>query len=162
MYIIGIDPGPIPGIVRLQLDVNWVGITCTAFRVVDAQALQVTPGVLTAVLDAIADGVVQALAYERFVVGRRAARSSTPAAGAITREMIGALELWASRTCNRVHTRSAADVKPWAVDKRLHAAGLLDLTAGMRHARDAARHALFCAVRDYGLPDPLSSKAGVR
>jgi hypothetical protein len=53
-------------------------------------------------------------------------------------------------------------VKPWAVDKRLHAAGLLDMTAGMRHARDAARHALFCAVKDYGLPDPLSSKAGAR
>lgn len=26
----------------------------------------------------------------------------------------------------------------------------------------AARHALFCAVRDYGLPDPLSSRAGAR
>jgi hypothetical protein len=53
-------------------------------------------------------------------------------------------------------------VKPWATDERLAAAGLLDPTKGMRHARDAARHALFCAVRDFGLPDPLSAKARTR
>jgi hypothetical protein len=50
-------------------------------------------------------------------------------------------------------------VKPWATDERLEAAGLLDLTKGMRHARDAARHALFTAVKDGGVPDPLSKHA---
>jgi hypothetical protein len=157
MYVIGIDPGPLPGIVRLRV------LREEPVRIIGAAALQVTPNVLGQVLDGLDGGMIQALAYERFVVGRRAARSATPAAGAATRDMIGRLEAWAEAHCDgRVHSRAAADVKPWAVDKRLHAAGLLDLTAGMRHARDAARHALFCAVKDYGLPDPLSSKAGAR
>ena len=69
--------------------------------------------------------------------------------------MVGVVEEWAPRQC-KLHIRTAGEVKPWATDKRLHTAGLLDLTAGMRHARDAARHALYSAVRDYGLPDPLS------
>jgi hypothetical protein len=53
-------------------------------------------------------------------------------------------------------------VKPWATDTRLAAAGLMEPTTGMRHARDAARHALFAAVKTYGLPDPLSARAGAR
>ena len=158
MYVIGVDPGPVPGVVRLRL--IGTGAASEPNRVIGAEALQVTPGLLATVLDGIAaDGLGIAVALERFVVGRRAARSSTAAAGAITRDMVGAVEAWAQMRQVAVHTRPAAEVKPWAVDKRLHAAGLLDLTAGMRHARDAARHALFCAVRDYGLPDPLSRKA---
>lgn len=160
MYVFGVDPGPIPGIVRLQLLRDNHGGEPT--RLIGASALQVTPNVLGEVLDGLDGGVINALAYERFVVGRRAGRSSTPHAGAITRDMIGRLEAWAQTHCKTVHQRSAADVKPWATDKRLHAAGLLDPTTGMRHARDGARHALFCAVKDYGLPDPLSSKAGAR
>ena len=39
------------------------------------------------------------------------------------------------------------------------AAGLLEPTKQLRHARDAARHALFAAVADCGIPDPLSRKA---
>lgn len=156
MYVFGVDPGPIPGIVRLHLLRDSRGVEPT--RLIGAAALQVTPNVLGEVLDGLDGGIVNALAYEKFVVGRRAARSATPAAGATTRDMIGRLEAWTQEHCDgRVHSRSAADVKPWATDKRLAAAGLLEpLTTGMRHARDGARHALFCAVRDYGLPDPLS------
>lgn len=155
MYVIGVDPGPVPGIVRLEIGEG---------KLLDALALQVSPGsqieaMLNALHDNRAHGADFAIAYERFVVGRRASRSATASAGARTRDMIGVVDAWGKARCRGVHTRAAADVKPWAVDKRLHAAGLLDLTAGMRHARDAARHALFCAVRDYGLPDPLSSKA---
>jgi hypothetical protein len=76
--------------------------------------------------------------------------------------MVGVLEHWAKTGVRGSYARSAADVKPWATDTRLQAAGLLDLTKGMRHARDAARHALFCAVCDFGLTDPLSRKAGPR
>lgn len=151
MYVIGIDPGPIPGIVRLHL-LREVERT----RLIGAEALQVTPGVLVPTLDALSDGIVARLALERYVVGRRAGRSSTPAAGAATRDMVGAVTAWAAERRVPLVARSAADVKPWAVDKRLLAAGLLDATAGMRHARDAGRHALFAAVRDCGLPDPLS------
>jgi hypothetical protein len=57
--------------------------------------------------------------------------------------------------------RTASAVKGWATDKRLAAVSsefARDAT-GMRHARDAGRHALFCAVHDAGMPDPLSRKA---
>jgi hypothetical protein len=152
MYVIGIDPGPTPGIVRLLL------LRTDRTALLDAQALQVTPGVLPETLDGLAGRMRLATALERFVVGRRAARSATPAAGARTRDMIGQVTAWAGEH-GALHLRSAAEVKPWATDARLDAAGLLELTKGMRHARDAARHALFCAVKDYGLPDPLSRKA---
>ncbi|TDB80191.1 hypothetical protein E1091_19330 [Micromonospora fluostatini] len=106
---------------------------------------------------------VEVVAYERFVVGRRAGQSSSAAAGERTRTMVGEVEAWArGAQWRRVYARSAAEVKPWATDLRLAAAGLLDLTKGMRHARDAARHALYCAVRDLGLADPLSRRAGAR
>jgi hypothetical protein len=155
MYILGIDPGPIPGIVRLQLDDHGA--------LVDAQAMQITPDLIDPVLCMLAQDDRPVVAVERFVVGNRAARSSTAQAGEATRGLIGAVEAWAFAYGCKLHARAAADVKPWATDKRLEAAGLLEpLTTGMRHARDAARHALFCAVRDYGLADPLSSKAGVR
>lgn len=158
MYVIGVDPGPIPGVIRLQLIVDALGQQPS--RLIGAEALQVTPGMLLTVIDGIcADTLSAAIGLERFVVGRRAARSATAAAGQRTRDMVGAVEAWAQARRVPVHTRAAAEVKPWAVDKRLYAAGLLDITAGMRHARDAARHALFCAVKDYGLPDPLSRKA---
>lgn len=157
MYVIGIDPGPLPGIVRLHILEDDRGTT-----LLEAQALQVTPGVLIAVLEALADGVRQVVALERFVVGPRASRSSTPAAGAATRAMVSRIADWAGQRGIQQHARSAAEVKPWATDTRLEAAGLLELSKSMRHARDAARHALFCAVKDYGLPDPLSRKAGAR
>lgn len=155
MYVIGVDPGPVPGIVRLLL------LQTDQTTLLDAQAVQVTPGVLPDALDALSGRMRQSIALERFVVGRRAARSATPSAGAHTRDMVVTVTGWA-RGRYPLHLRSAADVKPWATDARLDAAGLLDLTKGMRHARDAARHALFCAVKDYGLPDPLSSRRGTR
>jgi hypothetical protein len=150
MYVIGIDPGPVPGIVRLLL------LRTDTTALLDAQALQVTRGVLPEALSGLSRRSHHAVALERFVVGRRAGRSTTPEAGIATRNMIGEVVAWARDRCP-VHLRSASEVKPWATDARLEAAGLLELTKGMRHARDAARHALFCAVRDYGLPDPLSS-----
>jgi hypothetical protein len=63
-----------------------------------------------------------------------------------------------------VYVRRAAEVKPWidAGDARLAAAGLLDVCspAAMKHAKSAAWHALYCAVRNCGLPDPLSRRRG--
>lgn len=157
MYIIGIDPGPIAGVVRLGLLRPETGTTLT-----EVQALQGTPGLLTDLLNMLTQLGLSAIAYEQFVVGPRAARSATHAAGARARNMVGAIESWALDVLDRdlfLHQRPAAMVKPWATDERLDAAGLLEPTKGMRHARDAARHALFCAVRDYGLPDPLSRSA---
>lgn len=56
-----------------------------------------------------------------------------------------------------VTVRPPALVKPWATDRRLEAAGLMTATAGMPgHARDAARHCLYCACHDLGMRDPMS------
>lgn len=164
MFIIGIDPGPIAGIVRLELAVNRPGMNLVAEGALlrDAQALQVTRGLISPVLQLLAREGRVAVAIERFVVGNRAARSATPTAGATTRDMIGEIDSYTRSLGVPCARRAAADVKPWATDNRLEAAGLLEATKGMRHARDAARHALFCAVKDYGLPDPLSRKAGAR
>ena len=54
--------------------------------------------------------------------------------------------------------RPAATVKPWATDERLKKAGLLAVCHGMPHAADAMRHLLYRAVRDAGVPDPLSRR----
>lgn len=152
MYVIGLDPGPLPGIAWLRFD-QGQALRC--------DLLQVTPDALLPVLRSLTRQPlrgVAAIAVERFVVRHRAGRSSTPKAGDATRDMVGLVTGWAGRHGVALHQRTAADVKPWATDERLAAAGLPDVP-GMRHARDAARHALFCAVADYALPDPLSRKA---
>lgn len=155
-YVIGVDPGPVCGIVRLCLAARQIG---PIVRLSSADALQVTPGALFEVLQALSTGLSTSIAVERFVVGPRAARSSTAKAGQIAREIVAQIEGWAGRThVATVHTRSAAEVKPWATDTRLDRAGLLGLTKGMRHARDGGRHALYLACNAYGLPDPLSRK----
>jgi hypothetical protein len=157
MYIVGIDPGPITGIFRIWLEYGH-GPT----RVLETEAAQVTPRLMEMVLATLADGDRTAIAVEKFVVGPRAAQSATPGAGQTARLLVGQVADWAFRYELRYHARSAAEVKPWATDTRLAAAGLMEPTTGMRHARDAARHALFAAVKTYGLPDPLSARAGVR
>lgn len=153
-HIIGIDPGPIPGLVMLtpgpgkpRIDI----VQCSA---------EIAPSMLWALLArqrdyGTADTLVQ---IEKFVVGRGSMRSA--GAGSKTRDLVGSLGLLAADQPNvLVVQRTASQVKPWATDERLDAAGLLDATKGMRHARDAARHALFAAVKDCGFPDPLSRKA---
>jgi hypothetical protein len=154
LHVIGIDPGPVPGFVMLDYrDGQLLGadvVQCT---------YHAAPLILGAVLDDLEDHRT-IIGLERFVVRGRSGRSATSKAGEQTRDLIGTLirvggqvppESW--------HSRAAGEVKPWATDERLEAAGLLDLTKGMRHARDAARHALFTAVKDGGVPDPLSKHA---
>ncbi|KRB73062.1 hypothetical protein ASE01_20005 [Nocardioides sp. Root190] len=156
-HFIGIDPGPIPGIVMLtprgfetRYDVDV--IQCSAHT---------APLVLEALLsDNRADlGTAPVVvALERFVIGKTSMKSGGP--GAVTRDLVGQLENVARRHEGvSIAKRSAADVKAWATDIRLAHAGLLEPTKGMRHAKDAARHALYAAVKDGGLPDPLSRKA---
>lgn len=142
--IIGIDPGGTTGL-AVFVDDSW-------------HLAQVTPELVTCALVGFADrwGLPELIAVEAFVVGPRAARSSTPEGGRIARELIAAVGFWGLDQGVRVVLRKAADVKPWATDKRLAAAGVPDIR-GMPHARDAARHALYAGVRDLDLPDPLSS-----
>lgn len=159
IYIIGIDPGPTPGLVGL-------GTRCRAGEktpfLASVDTVQCSHSVLISVLDGLWDSWNSAvrLAVEQFVVGPRASRSRTSSAGVATRELINEIERWAKlHSLPEPVLRRAADVKPWATDTRLHAAGLLLPMRGLQHARDAARHALFSAVKDHGLPDPLSQKA---
>lgn len=51
--------------------------------------------------------------------------------------------------------RKAADVKPWATDKRLEKAGF-PWGAKFKDARDAGRHVLYAAVLDGKERDPLA------
>jgi hypothetical protein len=81
-----------------------------------------------------------------------------------TRDLCTALEHEAARRGLALRSWPAATVKPWTGhlkgDKRLHAAGLFEVTAGQPHARDGGRPALYAAVHDAGLPDPLSQQRG--
>lgn len=157
--VLGIDPGPIPGVVLLAIDDG---------RLFEHELLQCTQGIASRLVESLLkeDPHVPALVQvERFVVSRRSGRSSTAKAGVATRELIGELrrvvedlELTISREEVRLVQRNASEVKAWATDQRLEAAGLLEATKGMRHARDAARHALFAAVKSGALPDPLSKE----
>jgi hypothetical protein len=156
--IVGVDPGRTTGIVALHLGDLAAGeppyspnvIQCdhrSALSVIDMLTM---PGTA---------GLVRVLAAEHFVVGGRSARS-TGAGGTITRELLG--ELKAMPGWDRILVRPAGAVKPWATDERLAAAGLLEVAKEMRHAKDAARHALYTACCDYGQRDPLSRRAGAR
>jgi hypothetical protein len=150
--VIGVDPGSTTGLARIDLD---------AWR--PAALAQVTPELVLDTVEMLLgaqDPAEVLLAVEAFVVGPRAGRSSTPAGGRTARDLIGALQAWAGDRGMRVVLRSASEVKPWATDRRLIAAGLL--VKGMPHAADAGRHSLFAAASDCGLPDPLSRRAGTR
>lgn len=100
--------------------------------------------------------LIQAAGLEGFVTGQRSIRLK----GASSTAIVGQLSDMTAMIRQAgipVTARAAADVKKWATDDRLKAAGLLDATSGMpKHARDGARHALFCACKDLGFRDPLS------
>lgn len=143
---IGVDPGPTPGVCVLPAS------AAEPVAVFQCDAASLLP-LLRALIEAWgADRVV--VAVEAWVVGSISRTSRS--AGAVTRGLIGEVEALADEfTHVAVVVRRATDVKPWATDRRLDAAGLLARTAGLPHARDGARHALFSASRDSGAPDPL-------
>lgn len=99
--------------------------------------------------------VIGSVAIEEFRRGPRSVRLRGANAVTIGDE-ITQLRLIAAGYGLPVVVRPAVTVKNWADDARLAKCGLLDPTNGLGHARDAARHALYCAVKDLGLADPLS------
>ena len=151
--ILGVDPGETTGVFLLALS---GGRICTTAAVQVRGENAVEPVVEALLGDPYAD---RHLAVEAFVVGPRAARSATPQAAAAARHIIGNLMAVAGRLPVTWSLRTAAAVKPWATDKRLDAAGLLDDCKGIPHAKDACRHALYAAVHAGLLRDPLSAKA---
>jgi hypothetical protein len=152
-HIIGIDPGPMVGVVLLKLP----PIGATRPEPYHAEIAQITPNGLWALIAGWIEAYdINAIAGERFVVGHRASRVNAPGASQAARDVIGGLAVALPPEVRRI-MRSAGEVKPWATDRRLDAAGLLDPTKGMRHARDAARHALYCACADFGARVPRSA-----
>ena len=148
MITIGVDPGPTPGICVLGAGTP-VLIQC------DAPSLLPLVGLMIEVYSEDGDAPLH-LAVEQWAIGPISA--TTGAAGRLTRSQIGELSAFESHIPSRrvvLHLRCATDVFPWATDKRLAEAGLLRRSAGLPHARSAARHALFSHVRDSGAPDPL-------
>jgi len=151
-YIIGVDPGRTTGIAALSLFDGEL----THHSLIQCSH-DVPRWLVGHMLEAALPVDRLVLAVERFVVRRRAGQSGDAGAGEITRDLIGALGSIGDMHGAAVYLRAASDVKPWATDKRLEVAGIKGSTA-MRHAADAGRHALFAAVKDYGLPDPLSNR----
>ena len=153
LTVIGVDPGRTTGIAALHFSDATVGL------ISGTNLVQCNPESVSLIVDTLIGSgwPTRVVAVERFVVGPRAGRSQDAKAGEITRRLISDMHSYQGCGGVRVHARSAAEVKPWAVDARLAAIGIR--MAGMPHAKDAARHALFCAVRDYGVPDPLSKRA---
>lgn len=152
LYVIGVDPGQTTGLMRIRLT-RQPERRMMAVRI---DALQITPLLVQDALDMLRGAADVAVAMESFVVRQRAGRSGSAQAGALTRGLIEQIRGWARMWRVPLHEYRAADVKPWATEDRLAAAGLMHPTVGMRHARDAGRHALYAAVKMYGLPDPLS------
>ena len=155
--VIGVDPGPTPGIVLLRFNDGPFGVC----HVVQCTHL-IAPEIFRTLLgiDPVTPTIV---GVERFVMRGKYAGTQ---AGGVTRDLVGAIDQVCRERMQemggdsvRLHQRNASQVKAWATDARLDAAGLLDATKGMTHARDAARHALFAAVHDGSIPDPLSKKA---
>lgn len=149
---IGIDVGPTPGLVGLLYRDNQLTkvdvIQCSAGMLEYAWGALVFPWI------GVAEVYVQA---ERFVIGTKSYRTGSP--GARTRDMVGEVAQLASAAGVHLTLRSAVETKAWATDRMLEAAGLLTATKGMTHARDGARHALYTAVTEGKIPNPLSRKA---
>ena len=154
---LGIDPGPTPGFVLIASIAGKPAGRVFFTRVVQCDRNSALGTLRMMLGGADAPAIDQVVAIEKFVIGRGSMKSGM--AGQVTRGLVESLHGLAVEMGARVVVRSASEVKPWATDLRLDKAGLLDATKGMRHARDAARHALFAAVKDGALPDPFSTRS---
>lgn len=148
--ILGIDPGGMTGLALVQWHPDYPDTL--GFTVIPWEVRGLRPGDLMGIVNRAASDARRQLlvACEDFVLrGLNGRRTHTgPKA---TLDLIGAV-----RTVSFPHVlRPAAAVKPWASDKRLAAAFGPGAFRGLPHAADAARHALYAGVRDFGWPDPL-------
>lgn len=156
---VGIDPGPTTGMAFLDYNEG---------RLVGRTVLQCDGATAAVVLRAMlhtyyasAEVDKRAGSVEKFVTGSSAGSRGKNAD--VTRQLVMELAETLELFGYGVKIRSAADVKPWASNKRL-AAGLglkeAQLTDSLRHGWDAARHALYGA-RDAGITaDPLRHGRG--
>lgn len=153
--VIGVDPGPVVGICALSPARQGMGPVVMLAQADPDTALWLIKKQVTDWQNECG-GEVHVVA-ERFVDGRRSARVAGRHGSQTAKNVLGAL---GSTYQRKLRLRSAADVKPWASDTRLAAAGIqIANPSTMRHALDAGRHALYSAVWDHGWPDPLIGRA---
>lgn len=153
--VIGVDPGGTTGLAAV--DFPFAG----DYRLVSHLGVPLEPAEVVRQIEAmvVRDRGVDLIspwwiAAERFVVSRRAGRSSNSAAGAKARAILGALE---AAFPGRIKLDNASAMKMWIGDgTRLKTAGLVP-TQGRPHTTDAAGHALRFHVVRLGNPDPISS-----
>lgn len=151
--VIGADPGETTGLAVLHLTAA-AGSTrlCIAHRSVISCDADSAYGLAMHLIEENEGPSSVILAGEKFVPGRGpGARGDGAAAARRVTGDLSDLGPW--------RWRSASEVKGWATDQRLAAAGLLKMSAKMPDGRDGARHALFAACHDAGLDDPLSRRA---
>jgi len=153
---IGIDPGPATGICFLDYR-SGVLAGRTLLQSEGATAMYVIQGLLDAYYPAEA-ARRRIASVERFVTGAGAGSRGKNAD--VTRQLVMELAEVLQGWGYTVKLRNAGEVKPWATDKRLQAAGIVTgpVHGDMNHAYDAARHALFGAVETGVTPDPLIGK----
>ena len=138
--IIGIDPGPTPGV---------VGVLCRSGQV-DKVAAFATPEEALSFAEGL--GVRPWVAVERFIVGRGTARKTR--AGSM--ETITQAETVRAAVTARgwpLQFLPAGSVKPIVTDARLRRFGVWPFLRGP-HQRDAARHAVFMGLK-HGALDPI-------
>lgn len=166
LRVIGIDPGPQPGLCLLRFGIS------TPWWPAEVRAIQCdpfsAPELFHYMLDLDNADTNTIVGCERFVRGNRSAKAAHPGAVNRTERMIGefkaVFDTWSTLADDpspgvppgRWVLNNASRVKTWAKYERLEAAGLLDATKGMTHCRDSAKHAMFVACEHGMAPDPLS------
>jgi hypothetical protein len=159
--VIGIDPGPATGIVILSWDepAGRKPDRVHAYQCGHGSAADLLRYLLGRCANWAAGGIEE---YRR--TGGRSSRTASAADGKITMDLIPVLSGIASGHDLVLSCRPAATVKPWATDSRMEKAGLRAasprarsaIPAKMIDAYSAGQQALYTAVRDAGVPDPLS------
>jgi len=162
-YVIGVDPGETCGVVRIEYRLVGVSVESGGFWYATGEhvVIQCTHGSVRSILAWLTAVGNVIISHERFVVSSRASRVKKAAASQITRDINGWID-GLHKTDEpgrriRVVEHRAADVKPWAVEEKMAALGLV-LSPEMRHARDAAKQAAYAGCHDLGAPDPLSKR----
>jgi hypothetical protein len=149
--VIGVDPGVTTGISFLDyIDKRLAG----------TMQVQVDAKSATALLETLllrfynSKTIVQRWAQiEPFKTGQSAGAKGEPAE--VTRQQAFILGETLQMYGYHTELRKKGDISTWGSNKRLEKAGIIRQLDGMRHANDASRHALYCAVHDAHMPDPL-------
>jgi hypothetical protein len=159
---IGADPGPTTGLCFLDYR-DGLLVGRTVLQVDGGSAAIVLKGMLAAYYaeDFSIGPVVgrRAASVEKFVTGQSA--GSRGKAADVTRQLVMELAEVLQLFGYPVKIRPAADVKPWATNKRVAAAlGIPEksMTDSLRHGWDGARHCVYGAREAGIIQDPLRKR----